>query len=84
MLIFAWNLPPDVSEDNFRRTFEAFGQVNFAIISSTILKGGYAGNPGRFAFVQMPDRSEAQAAIRSLNRKNLCGQRLIIYESSEN
>jgi RNA recognition motif-containing protein len=84
MLIYIWNLSPNVSEDKFRQTFEAFGQVSFAIISSTILKDRYSGQLRRFAFVGMPDRAEAQAAIKKLNRKDLYGHQIIVYGSSEN
>ncbi len=84
MLIYIWNVSPRVSEDHFRETFEAFGQVSFAIISSTILKGRYSAQPRRFAFVDMPNRAEAQAAIKNLNRKNIYGQQMIVYGSSEN
>jgi RNA recognition motif-containing protein len=84
MLIYVWNLSPNVSEDNFRQTFEAFGQVNFATISSTILKDKYSGQSRRFAFVEMPDQAEARAAIKNLNRKHLYGQQMIVYGSSEN
>ncbi len=71
MLIYVWNLSPNLSEDNFRQTFEAFGQVSLAIISSTILKDRYSGQSRRFAFVEMPDQAEARAAIKNLNKKNL-------------
>ncbi len=84
MLIHVWNLSPSVSEDNFRRVFETFGQVNFAIISSTVLKDRSNGRSRRFAFVEMPDQAEAQEAIKNLNRKHLSGQQMIIYGSSEN
>jgi RNA recognition motif-containing protein len=84
MLIYVWNLSPNVSEDNFCQTFEAFGQVSFAIISSTSLKDRDNGQLRRFAFVEMPDQPEAQAAIKNLNRKALFGQRMIVYGSSEN
>jgi cold-inducible RNA-binding protein len=84
MLIYVWNLPPIISEDNFRQSFEAFGQVSLAIISSTILKDGYSGQSRRFAFVEMPDQVEARAAIKNLHRKKLYGQQMIVYGSSEN
>jgi hypothetical protein len=32
----------------------------------------------------MPDQAEARAAIKNLNKKNLYGQQMIVYESSEN
>ena len=84
MLIYVWNLSLNVSEDFFRQTFEAFGQVSFAIISSTNLKGRDNGQLRRFAFIEMPDQREAQAAIENLNRKPLLGQQMILYGSSGN
>ena len=84
MLIYIWNLSPDVSEDNFRQAFETFGRVSFAIISTTILRDRYNGESRRFAFVEMPDEAEAQTAIKNLNRRNIYGQQMIVYESSGN
>ena len=84
MLIYVWNLPHNVSENNFRETFEAFGQVNFAIISSTVLQDRSNGQLRRFALVEMPHPAEAQTAISSLNSKILLGRRMILYGSSEN
>jgi RNA recognition motif-containing protein len=84
MLIYVWNLSPNVSEDSFRQTFETFGQVSSAIISSTSLKDRDNGQIRTFAFVEMPDRAEARAAIRNLNRKILHGRQMILYGSSEN
>ena len=84
MLIYVWNLSPNVTEDFFCKTFEAFGQVSFAIISSTNLKDRDNGQLRRFAFVEMPDWAEAQAAIENLKRKGLFGRQIILYGSSEN
>jgi len=84
MLIYIWNLSLDVSEDCFRQIFEAFGHVSFAMISSTNLKDRDNGQLRRFAFVEMPDQAEARAAIKNLNRKDIFGQRMIVYGSPEN
>jgi RNA recognition motif-containing protein len=84
MLIYVWNLSLNVSEDFFRQIFEAFGQVSFAIISSTNLKDRGNGQLRRFAFVEMPDQAEARAAIKNLNRKDIFGQPMIVYGSPEN
>ena len=84
MRIFVWNLSPNVAESNFRKAFEAFGQVSFAIISSTVFKDRYNGQLRGFAFVEMPDQAEARAAIKNLNRKAFLGQQIILYGSSEN
>jgi len=81
MLIYVGNLSPSVSEDNFRQTFEVFGKVSFAIISSTVLKDKHSGQSRGFAFVEMPDQAEARAAIENLNRKVLLGQQMNVYEA---
>jgi RNA recognition motif-containing protein len=74
MFIYVGNLSPNVSESNFRKTFETFGQVSFAIISSTFLKDKYSGQLRGFGFVEMPDPSEARAAIRSLDGSEFFGR----------
>ena len=84
MLIYVWNLSPNVSEDFFCQTFEAFGQVSFAIISSTNLKDRDKGQLRGFAFVEMPQQAEARVAVENLNKKNLYGQQMVLYGSSEN
>jgi RNA recognition motif-containing protein len=84
MLIYVWNLSTNVSEDFFRQTFEAFGRVSFAIISSANLKDRDNGQLRRFALVEMPDQAEAQAAMKNLNRKALLGRQMILYGSFEN
>ena len=84
MLIYVWNLSLNVSEDFFRKAFEDFGQVSYAIISSTNLKDRDDGQLRRFALVEMPNQTEAKAAIKDLNRKALFGRQMIVYGSSEN
>jgi len=84
MLIYVWNLSPKVSENIFRQTFEAFGQVSHAIVSSTDSKDRNNGALRRFACVEMPDQAEAQSAIKNLHRKALLGRQMILYGSSEN
>ncbi len=84
MLIYVWNLSPQVTEDFFRQTFGTFGQVSAAIISSTDPKDRDNGQLRRFACVEMPDEAEAQTAIRNLDRKAILGRQMIIYGSSEN
>jgi RNA recognition motif-containing protein len=77
MNIYVGNLSYDVSEENLRQAFEAFGQVS----SATIIKDKYSGHPRGFGFVEMPDRAEAQAAIENLNGKDLLGQQMNVNEA---
>jgi RNA recognition motif-containing protein len=77
MNIYVGNLSYNVTEDNLRQTFEAFGQVTTA----TIIKDKYSGQPRGFGFVEMPDQAEAQTAIKNLNGKELLGRQLNVNEA---
>ena len=77
MNIYVGNLSFDVSEENLRQAFEAFGQVS----SATIIKDKYSGQPRGFGFVEMPNRAEAQAAIENLNGKELLGRQINVNEA---
>ncbi len=77
MNIYVGNLSFNVSEENLRQAFEAFGQVSLA----RIVKDKYSGQPRGFGFVEMPDRAEAQAAIENLNGKDLLGQQMNVNEA---
>ena len=81
MLIYVGNLSPNVSENNLRQIFDAFGKVSFAIISSTIFKDKYSGQSRGFAFVEMSDQTEGRAAIKNLHRKDLFGREMVVYEA---
>lgn len=77
MNIYVGNLSFDVSEENLRQAFEAFGQVSAA----SIVKDKYSGQPRGFGFVEMPERAEAQTAIQNLNGKDLRGQAMNVNEA---
>jgi len=77
MNIYAGNLSYNVTEENLRQAFETFGQV----ISARIVKDKYSGQPRGFGFVEMPNRTEAQAAIENLNGKDLLGQQMNVNEA---
>jgi RNA recognition motif-containing protein len=77
MNIYVGNLSYDVSEENLRQAFEAFGKVS----SATIVKDKYSGQPRGFGFVEMPDGAEAQAAIQNLNGKELLGRQMNVNEA---
>jgi RNA recognition motif-containing protein len=77
MNIYVGNLSYKATEENVRQAFEAFGQVS----SATIIKDKYSGQARGFGFVEMPDKTEAQAAIQNLNGKELLGQALNVNEA---
>ena len=67
MKIYAGNLSYEVTEEELRQEFEAFGEVE----SVDIIKDKYSGRPKGFGFIEMPSVSEGQAAINDLNGKIL-------------
>ena len=77
MNIYVGNLSFNTSEDDLRKTFEEFGEVS----SARILRDKYSGQPRGFGFVEMPDQSQAQAAIAGLNGKELGGSSLTVNEA---
>jgi RNA recognition motif-containing protein len=77
MNIFVGNLSPNVTEDDLKETFKAFGQLE----SVKVIKDRYSGESRGFAFVEMPSKDEATAAIIALNGTDLKGQSLNINEA---
>jgi RNA recognition motif-containing protein len=77
MNIYVGNLSHKATEEDVRQAFEAFGQVS----SAAIIKDKYSGQARGFGFVEMPDKTEAQAAIQNLNGKELLGQALNVNEA---
>jgi RNA recognition motif-containing protein len=67
MNIYVGNLSYQVSEDELRKAFEAYGQVE----SAKIIKDNYSGRSKGFGFVEMPVNEEGEAAIAGLNGKDL-------------
>ncbi len=67
MKIYAGNLPFDMTEEELRAEFAAFGKVE----SASVITDKYTGRSKGFAFVEMPAVSEGQAAITALNGKSL-------------
>ena len=67
MKIYVGNLSSEVTEEELRQEFEAFGEVT----SVDIITDKYSGRPRGFGFVEMGSVSEGQAAITGLNGKTL-------------
>jgi RNA recognition motif-containing protein len=57
--------------------FETFGQV----ASAEIIKDKFSGESKGFAFVEMPSKDEAQAAMSGLNGRDLDGKALTVNEA---
>ena len=77
MNIYIGNLSREVTEDELRKAFEAFGQVT----TVNIIKDRYSGESRGFGFVEMPTKTEAQAAITGLNGTSLKERTLSVSEA---
>ena len=77
MNIYVGNLSREVTENDLRQAFEAFGQVT----SVNIIKDRYSGESRGFGFVEMATKAEAQAAISGLNGKLLKERTLSVSEA---
>jgi len=77
MNIYVANLSREVTEEELRQEFIAFGEVT----SVNIIKDRYSGESRGFGFVEMPSKSESQAAITGLNGKTLNDRTLDVSEA---
>jgi hypothetical protein len=75
--IYVGNLSYDLTEDQLRKEFEAYGKVN----SARIITNRYTNRSKGFGFVQMPVRAEAEAAVKALSDKDILGRKLKCNEA---
>jgi len=75
--IYVGNLSYDLTEEQLRKEFEAFGTVATARVvtdkSGTRSKG--------FGFVVMPNRPEAEQAIAAMSEKDVLGRKMRVNEA---
>ncbi|KPK34997.1 MAG: RNA-binding protein [Phycisphaerae bacterium SG8_4] len=77
MNIYVGNLAHDVTDDDLRQAFEAFGQVE----SANVIRDKFGGESRGFGFVEMPSKNEAQSAIDEMNGKDLKGRAVNVNEA---
>lgn len=77
MNIYVGNLSNNVTEDDLRTAFESFGQVT----EIKIIKDRFTSESKGFAFVEMPAKQEAQAAMDELNGSELKGKAITVNEA---
>ena len=77
MNLYVGNLPYRITEDQLQSAFEEFGRV----ASCTIIKDKVTGQSKGFGFLEMPERSEAEAAISNLNGRDLMGRKINVNEA---
>ena len=79
MRIFVGNLNWATTEDELDQLFAPYGEV----ARIQIVMDRYSGRSRGFGFVEMPDATQAQAAIDGLNGTSLGGRALTVNEARE-
>jgi cold-inducible RNA-binding protein len=77
MKIYVGNLSYEVTEDELAAEFGTYGRVESVAVPSD----KFSGRPRGFAFVEMPTKAEAEAAIAGLNGKTLKERTIVVNES---
>ena len=75
--IYVGNLSYDMTEDQLRKEFEAYGKVN----SARLIMNRFNGKSKGYGFVQMPVREEAEKAVAALNDKDIMGRKMRCNEA---
>jgi cold-inducible RNA-binding protein len=77
MNIYVGNLSYDMTEEDLRKEFEAFGKVD----SVSIIKDKFTDRSRGFAFVEMASSEEGKAAVAAINGKDVKGRALNVSEA---
>jgi RNA recognition motif-containing protein len=75
--IYVGNLAHSASEDDLREAFAQYG----AVATVSIIRDRQTGRPRGFAFVEMPNRDEANVAIKELNLREIGGRSITVNEA---
>jgi RNA recognition motif-containing protein len=79
MRIFVGNIIFTATEEDLIQLFEPYGQVGRVVIATDRETGRARG----FAFVEMPNAREAEAAIEALHGTALAGRPLTVNQARE-
>ncbi|HUN88554.1 MAG TPA: RNA-binding protein [Terriglobales bacterium] len=75
--IYVGNMSFQTDEESLRSAFANYGAVD----NVNIVRDRDSGQPRGFAFVEMPNDSEAEAAMTQLNGSTLDGRQLTVNEA---
>jgi RNA recognition motif-containing protein len=77
MNIYVGNLAFNVTEEDLKEAFAAFGQVE----SIKIITDRFSGQSKGFGFVEMPDNSDADKAMKALNGQSIKGRNIKVNQA---
>ena len=79
MNIYVGQLPYSVTEEELREMFLAYGEVS----SLNLIMDRYTGQSKGFGFIEMPNNSEADQAIKGLNKGMMKGREIKVNQAEE-
>jgi RNA recognition motif-containing protein len=77
MNIYVGNLPFSITDADLRETFARFGDV----AQVNLITDKFTGESKGFGFVEMANNSQADAAIKGLNGKDLKGRNITVNQA---
>ncbi len=77
MNIYVGNLAYSITEDDLREAFAAYGEIS----SVSLITDKFSGESKGFGFVEMPNNSEADAAIKGLNETPMKGRNVKVNQA---
>lgn len=77
MNLYVGNLGFDVTDQELKTAFQAHGEIE----SARIIIDRDSGRSKGFGFVEMPNREQADAAIKALNGTDLGGRAITVNEA---
>lgn len=76
MDIYVGQLPYNVNESELKELFSEFGEI----ASVNLIMDRYSGRSKGFGFIDMPNNSEADTAIKALNKSMLKGREIKVNQ----
>ena len=77
MNIYVGNLAYSITEDDLREAFGSYGEIS----SVSLITDKFSGESKGFGFVEMPNNSEADAAIKGLNETPMKGRNVKVNQA---
>ncbi|MBU2708978.1 RNA-binding protein [Zooshikella marina] len=77
MNLYVGNLSYSVTEEDLRDAFSEFGEVS----TVNLVTDKFSGQSKGFGFVEMPDNSEADAAIKAFNDSMFKGRNIKVNQA---
>lgn len=79
MNIYIGQLPYNVTEDELKVLFTEYGEI----ASLNLVKDRFSGQSKGFGFIDMPNNSEADKAIKALNKSTFSGREIKVNQAEQ-